>query len=451
MLVASLSCAAWFGHRHGKQYALGAGMVASLLSGTWFEIEILGTPINVTMATAIILLSVYTLHSWRSIFKTINLLDVVLAAMVIWHFFVDVYYGGEPFAIAAQAYGAWMLPYAAGRYTFLHPGSLTKLSPMFVGVACIISLAAIYESFTSTNLLELIFASIDDEVRRPSVPRYEILYRAVGPVRHPIFLGIVLVLMIPWGLALLERTERCSSQQGWALLAVLILILGVAATVSRGPMLEILIAIAFAMNIRFVWLRWITLPSAVICTLMFIALPTQSTAWLEKATGDNTYRNIIQVDGQAEIYSSTRGRLFVNRLYGPAFKSAGLIGYGTDRISGDHPDLPYPAEYREVYSKLNAIDNSWLLLGLRFGWIGVALFAMLFTITIATLIQMIPTSSTYLFPNGQIFIIAFAAILFATGLEILTVFWAYDFSFWILFHIGVVAGLRVNIKTSILQ
>ncbi|TWT89270.1 hypothetical protein Pla100_55870 [Neorhodopirellula pilleata] len=213
MLTVSLAFAAWYGRHHGKQYALGAGIAISMLAGTWFEIEVFNTPINVTMATAIVLLIVYCTHSWREIFNAINLLDVLITALFLWHIVVDVYYGGNPFAVAAQAYGQWMLPYASGRYAFVHAGSLEKLSPVFVLVAAIISIGAIFESVSGTNVWEWLLTEMDDKVNRPSGLRYDWLYRAAGPVRHPIFLGIALLSLLPFVVDLCTRAEAHGSER----------------------------------------------------------------------------------------------------------------------------------------------------------------------------------------------------------------------------------------------
>src|SRR5690554_417312 len=132
MLCASCGFAAWFGYRNGKQYVLGAGMAVSLLTGTWFEIDLGGTEINVTIATAIILLVVYCTHSWRQIFKSLHAMDYLVAALAVWLGLVDVIHDGFQPALAAEAYGQWILPYAAGRYAFMHRGSMCKLAPVFV-------------------------------------------------------------------------------------------------------------------------------------------------------------------------------------------------------------------------------------------------------------------------------------------------------------------------------
>ena len=444
MLLASCAAAAWFGFRHGKEFALGAGMAVSLLAGTWFEITVLGTAVNVTMATAVILLLVYCTHSWRLIFASLSLLDYLIGSLVAWHLFVDVYHDGQPLHFAVQAYGQWMFPYASGRYAFLHPGALSKLSPIFVTVAVVISIAAIFEAFTQVNLWEWVFCEVDDKVTRVKNLRYGMLYRAIGPVRNPIFLGIVLCAWLPFAVEMTSQAAYSVRSRVAGYAGMMVMVLGILATVSRGPIFCIPIAVAFALACWNRTLRWVLL-STLLLGGFFIATHWDATLnFLEADTDEHSPSSIVQVNGSdaPEIHTSTRARLLIPQVYGPIMIDGGPMGYGSVDSAGFPPNnLPGLPADPAARHRLRNVDNSYLNVGLAFGWVGLAFFITILITAIHHSARLAPVASTYLYPSDQRVMLACGGILFALMLEIGTVFWCYDYSFWVLHLVGVIAGL----------
>lgn len=444
MLLLSCGFAAWYGYQHGKQYALGAGMAISMLAGTWFEITVLNTEINVAMATAIVLLVVYCTHSWREIFKSLNVIDLLVGALMLWHIIVDVAHEGQPFVFTLLAYGRWMLPYAAGRYAFVHAGSLSKLAPVFIGVASFIAVAAIYESFTSLNLWESIFIHVDDKVLRVISQRYQLLYRSIGPVRNPIFLGVMLFAMLPFAMDMTTPRADTSIRRWMGFAGLIVITLGIVATVSRGPILCVPLAAAFALVCVSKFARWVLIPIAV-AGILFTTLQFDAVANFLEGGGDEHVRaRIVEVDhsGDFEIHNNTRHRLLIPKVYGPIVLKGGPLGYGTTDSSGFPPrNIPGIPTDPAISSLLRNVDNSYINIGLAFGWVGLALFIVLLISTVVQSLQLASVASTYLYPSDDRVMVAYASMFFAVAFEIWTVHWSYDFSFWLLFQMGVVAGL----------
>ncbi len=444
MLLVSCSFAAWYGYQHGKQYVLGAGMAVSMLAGTWFEVTLLNTEINVAMATAIVLLVVYCTHSWREIFKSLNLLDVLVGTLMIWHIIVDVSHEGQPLAFTLRAYGQWMLPYAAGRYAFVHPGSLSKLSPVFVAVAGFIAAAAIYESFTSVNLWETIFIHVDDKVTRAIAQRYGLLFRSIGPVRNAIFLAVMLFAMLPFAVEMTTPRADAKWRRVAGIAGLILIVLGIVATVSRGPMLCVPLAAAFALACVSRSALWVLIPVAV-AGVLFTAFQFDTVANFLESGGDEHVRSrILDVDhqGDLELHNNTRHRLLIPKVYLPIVFKGGPLGYGTTDSSGFPPrNIPGIPTDPAVSSMLRNVDNTYVNIGLAFGWVGLALFVILLFSAIVQAVQLASVASTYLYPSDARVMVAYASILFAVIFEIWTVHWSYDFSFWVLFQIGVIAGL----------
>ncbi|WDQ17497.1 O-antigen ligase family protein [Rhodopirellula sp. P2] len=454
MLSVSLGFAGWFGWKHGKHSALGAGMAASLLAGTWFEIVVLDTRINVTMATAIILLFVYCTHSWREIFRFLGPLDYLIGAITIWHVIVDTYYGEQPLAVAAQAYGQWMLPYAAGRYAFLHRESLPKLAPVFAIVGALVSVLCLTEAWTGVNLWETIFVSRDDLVNFNGQLRYGIAYRACGPTRHAIFLSNVLLTLVPFAVLLTQRGidwfPKLGKWNQWlGPVLLVVLLLGVASSISRGPVVTLVLAACLAF-------AWLYRPAAwTVFALLVISMAWIASDWegfvrlLETDSNDRKRAAVLVVDEQEEsvVYTGTRNRLVNLQVYVPILIQGGPLGYGTIDSTGFPPEnLPGLPTDPQVRKRLGIVDNAFLNNGLRFGWVGLALFTGLFFMASSTAFQLSRRASTYFFPLDQRYFLAAATLTIAFLFEIATVFWSYDYAFWVLFGFGLIAGLSSQLK-----
>lgn len=449
MLAVSLGVAGWFGYRHGKQNVLGAGMAFSLLAGSWFNVTVFETNINVSMATAIALLTVYCLHSWRQIFRRLNLLDMLIGGIAFWHVVVDVYYGAQTVAMMAKAYGQWMLPYAAGRYAFLHKGSLKTLSPVMSWACIALSFAAVLEAFTFYNLWEIAFCEVDDLVTRVTAKRFDLIYRAMGPVRNPIFLAIVFLTMIPFAANLTTSQSSSSREKALGWIALAMIAVGILATVSRGPILCLPIAAIAAAAYWNRYVRWLTLA----CCVVFVGVCTFQFEQIEKlldgGEGKKAPGRILQIDGEDELvmYNNARHRLLIPRVYGPIVIKGGAMGYGSEASYGFPPkNIPGLPKDPQTRSTLRNVDNAYLNIGLAFGLVGTAIFASLFAVTIVLGLRLAPTASTYLYPSDARVAVACSSVIFAIMLEVFTVHWSYDYGFWVLFLMGTIAGLTSQVS-----
>lgn len=435
-LIIACSCGLYAAKKQGWEMALGVGMAASLLAATWFQIELIGLPFDVRSSVAVIFLIAFCVHSGRLIFSPITLLDCCVIAMVITHTASDVSHGASLLPTLAQAYGEWGIPYAAGRYAVMHRESLAKLSPWFVGAGVIVAALAIFESITNFNFWTDIFTDRDDLVSFTGEwKRYDIAYRAGGPTRHPIFLGVVLMLLIPWTMALIDTAKSGLQKYGFAALGLVVLLLGIAATISRGPLIGVLVAIVFALAVQFRTVRWgfiaLLVVAAIIGTLQFERI----SAFVASTDGSER-SGIVEVDGEAQIQSSSRNRLNLIRLYGPLAVDGGMLGYGTKATDSFPPTIPGIASNE----KISIVDNSFILVGLRFGWIGCFVLVAMFLVSIVTMLNLRRLASTVLHPNGALLVTAFAAILVGVAIELLTVFWSFELAFWTIFTFGICAG-----------
>ena len=449
-LFASLAAASFSGWRFGKENALGVGMACSMLAASWYDIRFGAVPMSVASATAALLMIAYCLHSGAKIWSPLTMIDLSVAVLVIWHVIVDVHYGG-PFTLTSfTSYGEWGLPYVAGRFAFQERGSLHRLAPFFAVAAVLISVLTVVETLTAINVWEWI-SPRDDRVWFLRVQRYGLLYRSSGPTRHAIFLGVILLTMIPFVFAVFDSSKADKQRRRISLAAIAILAAGILATASRGPVLAGILVVIGSLAYRYTIARNVTGVAAAVLAAVVFLFPNQMLELLEANPLGRGHSNVVQLkEGQeAEIHTGTRNRLMLFKVYGPLVVKGGLIGYGSEASRGFPPNnIPGLPEDPAVRERVGIVDNTFIGMGLRFGMVGLAILVACFVSTIVTTIMMVPQASTYFYPHSSLTIVVFAATIAAVGLELLTVYFDHDHGFWVLFAMGVVAGLKVSTRSD---
>lgn len=430
----------WILIKRRPNLAVGACAAIALLAPTWVTIGTSPLIFDVRMALACLMLIIYCFHPLGTLRYPHHWLDAVVLALILVHVASDIFIGGSTAAVSLRAIGEWSLPYLAGRCAVLFRGSVTWLAPWFAVSLIILGIGALVESYSGINPWEILFTPVDDLVQRSREPRYGLLYRAAGPTRHPIFLAILLLLLVPWTIALIERgTSRWAQAMGGC--ALVMALLGMLATVSRGPLIGLAMAASTAICIRWPKVRPGFLLTAVIILAASFFYGSEMVTWMEKTDARGSRGKLVDVDDEAVVYSNTRNRLLVWKIYGPLVIRGGFFGYGTDAVSSFPPNIPGLPKSARAAETLGIVDNSYLLIGLRFGWVGVALFSLLLGGSIATALSHRRAAGLMFYPYGAAFLTALASILVGVALEIATVFFSYEFAYWLLFHCGVVAGL----------
>ena len=69
-------------------------------------------------------------------------------------------------------------------------------------------------------------------------------------------------------------------------------------------------------------------------------------------------------------YSMAFNRIYVFRVYGVAIQKAGLFGFGTEAVTGFPINVPLGQQDLETLREIRTVDNAFLLMGLRFGYLG---------------------------------------------------------------------------------
>ena len=421
--------------RRGPCVALGISVILSALIPVWIEIPILGQEISCRTALAIIGLIGYTIYRRGRILTPLTLLDVFITNMWLVHVIADIHAEQWQVGIPIRAYGEWILPYVAGRIAIQSRNDLQALVPWVVGILTVLCVCGLLESVSRVNLFEVVAGDRPIEGVGRKAARFG-LKRAFGNAMHPIFFGNQLLLLAPWCFALIQKGAGGKRQViGW--LALLVALLGVCSSVSRGPVMAFLIMLGVFAIIRFKALRWPTCIISIAVMIVFAAFPSASLEFLQRIASVSKYKSLVEIDGKAVEYSNANDRLLIFDAYGDALRHAGLTGYGTELTNTFPPNIPYLQASRHSVERLKYVDNAYVLLTLRFGFLGLGAFMLLLLSGIYTAGCLVKRFSEYqLFPAMCGSLTGFAVVL-------MTVWLNYDFGYVLLWTLGILAGCAV--------
>ncbi len=420
--------------RKGPVAALGAAMVLSFAAPVWLKLDVAGVPINVRTAIASITMLGYLFHRDGRILSPLTLLDCCIAMMWVCHVASDTLVSGATAVLPFRAYGEWVLPYVAGRFAISNRNDLKWIAPWVIGVVILLSLTSCFESLAKINLFETVFGNRPVEMANRDAMRLG-FKRAFGPTMHSIFFGVMIAVLVPW---LTCGWDQISSKYArWmAACAGLVSLAGTFFTMSRTPVVSLLLWGMLTIALRFKFLRWPVGLLLLIAICGFAAFPYELTDMVSRLTGGNERPRVIEIDGEAVISSSSRSRLHYFGIYAESLEKAGLFGFGTDATSGFPLKIPgMQGEYKSA-NLFRPVDNGYILTTLRFGWVGGGCLLVLFLTAIWTGLSLYIERPDQLLPGA----LACLILVFA-GFSLLLVFMNYDFGLPVLWNIGILSGL----------
>jgi hypothetical protein len=430
--------------RQGPRVALGAAMVLSFAFPVWIRMDIAGLPFNVRTAVAAIAMLGYSLHPRGKIILPLTLLDFCMALMCIAHVTADTFAEGFTATLPLRAWGEWILPYIAGRYAIQSRDDLKTVAPWAVGVLVFIAIAAVFEALTKVNPFEVAFGDRPVELSKRTLERLG-LKRAFGPTTHAIYFGMLMAMLMPWLVCLWQSFES-RRIQALTVAAGIIALAGAVSTVSRTPMITVLAASGLVAALQYRFLRWPTGLSMILAALVFLIFPIQVTDALSRWTGGGDKVRLIEVDGRAVEYSGSRSRLLILPTYSEALMKAGPTGFGSEALATFPPKIPYLAGTAALSDSMKIIDNGYVVLTLRFGWLGGCCLVLLLFTAIVTGLSLYRQRPDQLLPATLACLLVVVA-----GFSLLLVSMNYDFGLPMLWTIGVLSGLMSAITRHRLE
>lgn len=424
--------AVWFfvARFRGPSIAVGAVALLSCLVPTWCKTELLGFPLEVRLAATIGALSCYLLHPQSKYPLRLGIIDFLMLLLLTLNVLSDSLNDGFTWKIFARIYGEWCVPYFAGRLAFQGNGALRNLAPYGLFVAIVLCTFATVEAITAIHPWELIYGQrLDDRIPRTMIRLG--LQRAWGPCEHPIYFGMMLLLFLPW----LFRSLHVKAGHLLIRLGVSIVgPLGVMATVSRAPILLLSVyPIVFA---------YFSYPKARMYLVVLIiasiiggfAAKDQVLTLLHDFGGEklNGSAKQIIVDGQKVEKTSVMTRVYLLQVFRRAVVRAGVFGFGTESVSTFPVRIPVGPEDSSALKNVWAIDNTYLLLTLRFGWFAGIIF---FGAIVMSGYSWIKRTAIH-HERDIATCVYLGAALFAVALGLFTVWMPQDISYPLLFLMG---------------
>lgn len=453
ILFAVFLVLAW---RTSAKRGLATVVLLSLIFPTWMVMgyqnsisltEAIGEKVDLRIAISFVCLTlVFFIRPKQLLPFKFHWIDGLMIALVGLHVISDSIHDGFSLLLIGRVYAEWCMPYLVGRIAFSNIEDVKNV--LFVGAAvcCVLGGLAAIECTTGHNLSELAFGERPEDGASRAMKRWG-YKRSFGPNMHPIYCGTLQLLLLPWAIfAASWAFDR--GKHMWYLLTPLVGVIGVVSTLSRGPI--------FAVGIVAYLFTWIAKPkwtSAMVAIGLCVGV-------LVAIQGDRLFRQFQEVSGELDPRktsdlvvngeqvkkTSSGSRLLIFRIYYPALKRAGLVGYGTARVTGFPVRVPTGPQDVQTLEEVRAIDNIYLLLGLRFGYAAPILFAGIGLLATWSFIRMSLDDK-----KGRVFYAAMAASLFATMLVLLTVWMPHDFGFVIIMYAGIAAGVssrHANLKSS---
>ncbi len=424
--------------RKGATLALGIAVALSFAVPVWLEIPIAGMPFSVQTSIAAIFLLAFAIRSPWEIRTPIVLLDVAIAALVVLQTCSDTYHQGFPVANGLLAYGEWALPYVAGRFALRNSNNLEPLALVLSGIVIALSLGSVIESVFKINPWEIAFGERPLDGFSRTAGRFG-FKRAYGPTLHPIFFGLLILILLPWTLAL-QNWAQNAIQRGVGIAGMIAGSIGILGSVSRAPFLGL---VGFYAIFGLMWWkasRWIlTVLCIGGCGWAAFNFSEMVTAF-EHFGGEERRQTDLALDGHKVELSSVAHRVVMWQVFWPALSEAGALGYGTDATSVLPPKVPYLPKDEKTRERLKYVDNAYLMFGLRFGWTGMVLFSLLLLTAAVTAFRMAMDRSAGVISGGL------AAMTVALALNMITVWFSYDMGFEALWSFGVLAGLASQQK-----
>jgi hypothetical protein len=146
------------------------------------------------------------------------------------------------------------------------------------------------------------------------------------------------------------------------------------------------------------------------------------------------------VEGERIQASNALYRVHLLAVYRTAAERAGPLGFGTEAVTSFPVNVPLGQVDHETAQYLRFVDNAYLLMVLRFGYLGLTCFTVFGILAAGTFIWMARARDI----QGRVFYAAAGGACTAVLLMLLTVWMPQDFGFCFLWTAGIASGLVLH-------
>jgi hypothetical protein len=419
---------------------IGVGFLVSLLIPSWVDISVFDQTLEARLAAMLGLLALYCIDR-RSVFPLrLVPLDFLVMGLLVAHALSDTYRDGWHWTLVPRIYCEWCVPYICGRLAFVNEASVRRMAVVGTWIAILFTVLAAVEGLMRIHPWEIVFGERPLDGIGRSATRWGVL-RAWGQSKHSIFFGLTQLILSGFLFCYASRKSTELRQSSYWLLCV-VPVIGVFFSGSRAAMVGLIIAYLFVASchsLRFRWLSMAALGALIILTFSDV---DRLIHFSEEWSGETRERNLspqeIVLNDQQVSMSGTRSRLHLLRYYRPAVLEGGLLGFGSTRTEGFPVRVPVGRQDTSATSNLQFVDNAYLLMTLRFGYLGLTFFALSLLGSAYVWWRSGNELRTAFLESGADWLwrIYFSGIVMGVAIGLLTVWLPYDVSFPLLFTIG---------------
>jgi hypothetical protein len=171
---------------------------------------------------------------------------------------------------------------------------------------------------------------------------------------------------------------------------------------------------------------------------------------LESWAGENrsSRSREIVINENKEEFTSARSRLLLVELYSIAMKRSGLLGFGTEAVTGFPVRVPLRPQEVETMKRIRFVDNTYVLMTLRFGYSGVFFFI---AALVAAALQLVYVCSKMPTETPGILAGCLSGLLLGVIPVLFTVWMPPDYGFPLMWTCGVSSGLLLALNSGNLQ
>ncbi|MCE9606890.1 MAG: O-antigen ligase family protein [Planctomycetia bacterium] len=417
----------------GPRAAAVATLVATLLIPIWLIVEVGAVILDLRMAFALAgIVCVLCRQQRLSYFPlATDFVIVVLIAVQITSELLSTEPTMTTFVDTAMQ---WLVPYVLGRIAWRSFQDGKQLLPAIVMTCAVLSAWSVLESVTRVNIVNAVLGH-GGSLQGQTDLRWG-MKRAEGPLSHPIFFGLQMVLLFPLALEA-ARQARLGLGPKWWRWMPWVTAAGAYSSMSRGPQIGIVIVLITTVVVLVPKLRLVVLAPLAIGIAVVVAMPGPLLELLQAWSGEKSTMT-IQVGGEYVQYSGTNHRILQMQVYGEALRNADWFGYGSIGLRSGSTTIPYVEDHlRQMFS---SIDNHYLQFALQNGYVGIGSFLLL------CFLGIYHAASAAHDPRNPMphLSAATAGAIVALTLILSTVWLPSDVRFVLLVVIGMAGGMRMS-------
>lgn len=270
----------------------------------------------------------------------------------------------------------WLLPYLLGRM-FL--GSIADIAravrPISVLLA-VVTIFAMVEAVTKFHVVNKLLGRTYGLLEQGEGYRMG-LKRSQAMTDHPIFFGMMMVLFHPWAIEAARRARALEGPKWWRFMPWMVggALVG---SVSRGPQLSCIFTAISAFFFRHPRWRVVIVATMVVGGAAAYGVKEVLIDEFQKVAGETEETaRIILIDGEEELYTGTRHRVLLFKVYANALDNAGMFGWG-QQMRGIELE-------ESIAERFGSIDSHYVMFFLQRGYSGVVPFVLL---QLCTLVQL---------------------------------------------------------------